>query len=74
MTSNARKETTVGEVVTVARNLYNALLDARQYVSHQAHSTQIYVAPDGNSAAREALDRIDGALADAGEFLGGRTL
>lgn len=74
MNDSTLKETTVGDVLTVARELYGALLDARPFVADMTHALHVFNRGGSNPRGMELLDRIDGALADAGEILGGRTL
>lgn len=74
MNDSTLKETTVGDVLTVARELCHALMDARRYVAVHAALDAGYATPGLESRAVLLLDQIDGALADAGEILGGRTL
>jgi hypothetical protein len=61
------------ELVTVARNLYNAALDARQYVEAETQLINAGLGEPGRGNAPRILDALDAALADAGEALAGVT-
>lgn len=66
-------QTTLGALVAVTRNLHDALMDARVYVAAEAVLANSGLGHPDRTRAPYLLDRIDGALADAGELLGGRT-
>lgn len=65
---------TVGEVLTVTRELYSTLLHARRFVDDAVKRLPQDYRGDAPGSPMATLERIDGALADAGELLGRRTV
>lgn len=63
--------TTVAADVT--RNLYDALMTAHSYVSLIVEGKRPAITDHARQVARERLDRIDAALADAADYLQGGT-
>lgn len=59
------------ELATVARNLYDALMVARDYVDRAGRHHEPYRHVLDKSLARDVLERVDGALAEAGDVLEG---
>jgi hypothetical protein len=51
------------------RAVYDALLEARTYVAHAHYEHSGNYGPDARREATALLERVDGALADAGEWL-----
>lgn len=58
----------------VTRNLYAALCKAYNYVSAIAEGKQPAISAEGRRIASERMETIDGALADAEEYIGRGTL
>lgn len=71
MTGDQSTPARVVELATVARNLYDALVEARQYVVEESQLENAGLGPIRGNPARDTLDKLDGALADAGELLAG---
>jgi len=61
------------ETLDVARALYAALMEARPYVVEHAQYDTGVLLETRAARASELLERVDGALADAGELLQGVT-
>lgn len=57
------------ELPTVAGELYGALLEARPYVERIADANPVQINASSRDAAARRLERIDAALADAGEWI-----
>jgi hypothetical protein len=62
-----------GELVTVARNLHDALMAARPYVVEESALENAGLGPIRGNPAASVLDQVDAAIADAGELLAGVT-
>lgn len=54
----------------VTRNLYAALCKAHGYVAAIARGEQPAITTSGKAVARDRLEFIDGALAEAGDYIG----
>jgi hypothetical protein len=61
--------TTDAELATVAANLYGALIEARPYVKRRLDIVKVHGSDRLYSVVASHLDRIDAALAEAGEYL-----
>ena len=57
----------------IARELYNALVEARPYVYNRAAPEGVTSDDWRAATAAGVLERVDAALADAGELLSGVT-
>ena len=58
-------------LVDVTRNLYDALLAARPYVERETDALDALLIGASPEDAAAVLERVDAALADAGELLSG---
>lgn len=60
------------ELLAVTRSLYNAALACRPIVAAELDATRRLLHEERGLDAVEALAELDGALADAGDYLGGQ--